>query len=342
MGPKNISDDTKKHILDLRRNGASIGQIASRIGLSKSTVHMWCKRGEGLKAGEAPPTFHAPGRARVTSPATDRVMKRTVKEHPLISARLLQQEMPESLGHVAIRTIQHRLQKDLDLPARRPAYKPMLTRAMKAKRLAFAKRYKDWTFQDWKKVMFTDESTFRVLSKHRCFVRRPRGSDRSDSKYSLKTVKKPASVMVWGGFGSRGAGPLHFLDQNVTMNSRRYISVLSKYLPRWMRRLQTEVLLQDNAPCHASRMTRRYLERKAIRTIDWPGNSPDLNPIENLWNEAKWQLHRYDTTSIPKLVEALKELWQKGVDRSYCKTLVRSMPRRLKSVIAKKGDMTKY
>ena len=190
--------------------------------------------------------------------------------------------------------------------------------------------------------MFMDKSIFRTLGKYQCLVRRLRGFDRSDSKYTLKTVKKPPSVMVWGYFSSKGTGALHFLELNVTMYSHHYISVLGCYLPQWMCKLGTEILLQDNAPCHASRMIHGYLSRKGISTIEWPGNSLDLNPIEKLWNQANWQLQKHNTRSIPKLMTALQELWDRGVNHAYCKTLVRSMPKRLKTVIAKHDDMTKY
>ena len=154
MGKKNISDDMKRHILDLRHEGVSIGDIAKSVGLSKSTIHIWCKQAAICEVGEVPPAFqfHAPGGACSTSPMTDRNMKRTLGEHLFISARLLQMEMQEALGHVVVQKIQHCLQKDLDLMAQWSMHRPMLMRVMKAKRLAFAKKYKDWTFEDGKKL----------------------------------------------------------------------------------------------------------------------------------------------------------------------------------------------
>ena len=69
----------------------------------------------------------------------------------------------ELLENVAVRTIQHRLQKDLGLPSRKAAKKPLLTKQMKKQRIAFAKTYIHWTPAQWKRVMFSDESNFQVF-----------------------------------------------------------------------------------------------------------------------------------------------------------------------------------
>jgi transposase len=67
--------------------------------------------------------------------------------------------------------------------------------------------------------------------------------------------------------------------------------------------------LQDGAPCHASKHVKNFLEDKPVEVIDWPGNSPDLNPIENCWNYMKEKLKSKDTGSLPKLINEIKLLW---------------------------------
>ena len=70
--------------------------------------------------------------------------------------------MPE-LRHVSVRTIQHRLKNDCNLPSRRAAKKPLLTEAMTEKRFQFAIDHRNWTKEDWATVMFTDESAFKTI-----------------------------------------------------------------------------------------------------------------------------------------------------------------------------------
>ena len=139
------------------------------------------------------------------------------------------------LQNVSVRTIQHRLQKDLKMPCCRVAKKPLLTKAMMKKRVSFCKKYMHWTMADWRKVVFSDESTFRLVRGGYKLLRRPQGVSRYASKYTIKTVKHPESVMVWGAFsGNKGRGGLYFLPKNVTMRGDNYLKVLDQHmLPFW-------------------------------------------------------------------------------------------------------------
>jgi hypothetical protein len=77
--------------------------------------------------------------------------------------------------------------------------------------------------------------------------------------------------------------------------------------------------------------------------MDWPGNSPDLNPIENCWSYLKKKLKgNSDITSLPKLMEAIKMMWVQDMKLDYFQKLSDSMPRKLQMVIEAKGEMTKY
>ena len=79
-----------------------------------------------------------------------------------------------------------------------------------------------------------------------------------------------------------------------------------------------------------------------MKIIPWPGNSPDLNPIENAWNHIKNKLQDMEVTSVDSLKEAIKQVWVRDLDVSYWRKLVESMPRRMELVIAAEGNTTKY
>ena len=84
---------------------------------------------------------------------------------------------------------------------------------------------------DWRKVMFCNESTSRLVLKGYKLVSRPSGVSRYDSRYIIKTVKHPKSVMMRGAFsGDKGRGGLHFLPKNVTMRGDSYLSVLDHHM----------------------------------------------------------------------------------------------------------------
>jgi hypothetical protein len=83
--------------------------------------------------------------------------------------------------------------------------------------------------------------------------------------------------------------------------------------------------------------------RPNITLIRWPGNSPDLNPIENVWSWMKRQLKEAPCTNLEELKREILKLWcQKMDDCEYLRHLVESLPRRLEEVIQREGAMTKY
>ena len=74
----------------------------------------------------------------------------------------------------------------------------------------------------------------------------------------------------------------------------------------------------------------------------FPGNSPDLNPIENLWAQMKDSVAEKQPSSAKALVSTIKEVWVKEISEGYCASLVDSMSRRLQAVIKVHGGHTKY
>jgi transposase len=126
------------------------------------------------------------------------------------------------------------------------------------------------------------------------------------------------------------------------MNSECYEKVLEDHLLPSMLMHRSEYFLQDRAPCHASKKIKTFLETNNIKTIDWPGNSPDLNPIENCWNHMKNMMAKKDIGLVHKLTEAILQVWVNDLSPEYLKKPSDSLPDRLKAVIATKGDTTKY
>ena len=85
-----------------------------------------------------------------------------------------------------------------------------------------------------------------------------------------------------------------------------------------------------------------FLKSKKVKVLDWPGNSPDLNPIKNLWMVVKNKVAEKQASSAKELKKAIKEVWVKKITPEYCRKLVESMPKRLNDVIKCKGGCTKY
>ena len=100
---------------------------------------------------------------------------------------------------------------------------------------------------------------------------------------------------------------------------------------------------QDNDPKHTSKKAINYFNTQDYGILDWPTQSPDLNPIEHLWTTLKNKLNNYDSPPL-----GVWELWDRAAEKwgeiteEDCQKLIRSMPRRLQAVVKAKGGHTKY
>lgn len=171
-----------------------------------------------------------------------------------------------------------------------------------------------------------------------------RRKDEAYHKDCLKrTVKFPASVMVWGCMSRAGVGRLHFVDG--TVNAQKYIQILeASLLPSIDDLVQDRdafIFQHDGAACHTAKATKTWLSNQSINTMEWPSSSPDMNPIESLWGIMKRRLRANPQRTIPELRQKIQEIWD-SIGSSECERLLDSMPTRISALIAAKGDVTKY
>ena len=211
-------------------------------------------------------------------------------------------------------------------------------------RKLFCYTYKDHGIDFWRKVFFSDESYFAInLDSIMNRVRRFTNMNPYQKSLVKKTAKHPLKIMIWACFSYEGVGRLEVCQGN--MNQQRYLDTLdSKLLPSIQQSgLSGEIYhLDDSATCHRTKKVLDWHQKNQIRKINWPGNSPDLNPIENLFSIMKYKLARRTIKTKQDLTEAIIRIWYHEIDHEVLKKLADSMPSRIEKVLKNKGLWSKY
>jgi len=172
---------------------------------------------------------------------------------------------------------------------------------------------------------------------------------KKDEKYHAgcmsETVKHPLKVMVWSVISGKGTGSVYIVEG--TLKQDQYVKILqTRLIPqikKWFRHESECIFMHDSAPCHKAKSVTSFLEKKNVNVLPWPGNSPDLNPIENAWELLKRKIAIQNIKNQTDLVESLVRVWNNDEElQKNIKNCIQSMPRRVQAVIDAKGGSTKY
>ena len=141
---------------------------------------------------------------------------------------------------------------------------------------------------------------------------------------------------------ANGTAGIYFLKPGTTMNGAKHAELLKNKLPTHIAVHQSLIFIHDGAPCHQSKIVKQFLTENHIKILDWPGDSPDLSLIENLWFKMKDLMSQKHPRSSSELIKAIKEVWVKEISGEYCEFLIYSMSQQLQAVIDACEGRTKY
>lgn len=285
------------------------------------------------------PKIEKRGNKRVTTVVDDRNIIRLTKKNPKISSTAIKSELNLVASPVTIR----RRLVQANLKARSPRRVPLLNKKHVQKRLKFAQNHVSWPLTRWRNILWSDESKIVLYgtSGTRQYVRRPPLTE-FQPKYTVKTVKHGgAKINVWGCFSYHGVGPIFWIKGNMDQHIYRDI-LQNTMLPHADENMPLNwIFMQDNDPKHTSKLVQNWLQSNRIQILDWPAQSPDLNPIENLWTDIKKEVFKKKPKKTEELWEVVRTAWN-GIPQQRCANLVDSMQRRCIAVIKNVGFSTKY
>jgi len=339
----------------------AIGPVARHFKVSYHTARRWVRTWE-----ETGGVDEKPGRGRppALSPAGAKRARAMLKDPDMggpvgVARELEARGTTDRVLHktTILRSARRASPQILYADRRRPAQR--LSAATKAKRLAFALANQD---RDWTRVMFTDRKKFLLLypgTKIRGVVYREKGEPRA----TATRANPPKAFNIYAGLTMQGCTKVHAVAGSSThsggfetqagtkargITKAEYrVVVRETFLPEGTRLLAPTrrsrwVLQQDGDPTHsvaAEELSKRQVKAVRAATVleGWPAQSPDLNPIENLWAAVDRVVKAKGCKSIQEFERAIEgEL--AALTPEACARYIQDMPRRIKEVIARGGD----
>ena len=283
-----------KSFVQITRCLAEEGHVTTKIG-----VYKFIRRYE-----ETGTISRTPGSGKASKFTTDakKIIEEQMEKDNETTGVELQKLLAKNDIQVATSTAL-RWRTELGWTSKGTSYCQMIHAANEEKRLEWAEKNKDMSFED---VIYTDETTVQMETHRRtcCYKRGQK------PRYKPKP-KHPLKVHVWAGISYRGRTSLCIFEGK--MNAPLFISILKKSLVPFIRDVYPDGhrFVQDNDPKHCSKRARKFYAEQGINWRPTPPESPDLNPIENLWHELKEYIRRkVKPRSKLELMDGIRAFWR--------------------------------
>ncbi|GFX78809.1 transposable element Tcb2 transposase [Trichonephila clavipes] len=321
--------------------GRSLTSVDAEFGIAHSIVSRLWRQFQ--TTGTAIRGFSS-GRPRGTTPADGRYIVLQARRNRRQTAGEIARPTTQVNGRPISRfTVARRLHGG-GLFARHPVRCVPLTAAHRRRLSLWCREHRNWRDNEWGRVLFTDESRFSLSSdSHRILIWRERGSRNYPSNIIERDRYGGRGVLVWGGIMHGSRTDLHIFDAG-SVNGTRYCNeILLPYVRLFRGAMGLQLLfMDDNAPCHRTVAAEQLLESEDIERMDWPARSPDLNPIEHVWDFLGRHLaaRTLPPVTIRELRLSLQDEWA-AMPQQLIDTLILSMGRRCETCLAKEKEEEK-
>ncbi|KAK7094998.1 hypothetical protein V1264_006467 [Littorina saxatilis] len=265
------------------QDGAAARQVAQRLAVASSVIIRLKQR---FQATGRVQERQRSGRPRVTTQREDRFIQRHAMQQRLATANNIRQCLQATANTVVSGQTIRNLLHNFGLRARGPVRETTLTANHRAVRRAWCTQHVRWQRQQWAQVLFTDESRFCLEpADGRIRVWRRRGERFAEGADLERQRFGGGSVMVWGGISTRLRTPLYHVVGNLTGVGYQNEILQPPVVPALQAIGPRAILQDDNAPPHRSAAVNTFIQQARVNRMLWPANSPELNPIEHMWDE---------------------------------------------------------
>lgn len=337
---KTIPKDKQDSVVSQLRAGYSVRKVAKRLSISPATVSR-------IRTKCLPTLIKQPvGRPRILSARDKNDLKRKLLSGLLQTGTKVHKHLRDEGTDISYRTVLRNL-REIGFQAKKKMKKPFLSLKHRKARLEWAKAHQYWTVDDWKRVVFSDETKINLWNSDGIQYCWTRPGDPVQPFHLQPTVKHGGgSLMFWGCMMWQGLGYGCQITEG-TMKKDDYINILDSTLKESLEYYgygrDDYIFQHDNDPKHTAKATTAYLRDQGIEALPWPAQSADLNPIEHVWDILKVQIGRRARrpTSIHELWVVVQEEWDL-ISPEIVQRLYESMPRRVQAVLRARGGNTKY
>jgi transposase len=344
--PKNLKlnrEQMRVKVHSLRESGQSWREIGLATGKSKDAVRKIYRRVVKNNSFVDKPRS---GRPRKLTERDRRVIVNIMRKSEIKTAERARKEAASHHNINVSESTVLRAFHESGYVARVKRKKPLLTANNKKQRFAWAKQHNTWTINDWKNVIWSDETGFGLVSgEGREYYWSKDGDILDDDSVNPTKKFKGGKVMIWGCITYEGVGIACKIDD--ILDAELYSEILRHELMDTIDYYEMDsaeiIFQQDNDPKHRSHKAQDALDEIGLDVMEWPAQSPDLNPIEQYWKHLKKQMRERKKVYATK--EELWEAMQEELDvvnKELCQKLIASMPERVQAVIKAKGGYTKY
>ncbi len=302
-----------------RRAGLSISETAD-LGFSHTTISRVYR--EWSEKEKISSERQLCGRKCLVDVRGQRRMDRLVRDDRKTTVTQITTRYNQDLQNTISEHTTHRTLKQMGSSSRRPHRVPLRSDKNSTRRIQFTQTHQNWTIEDWKNVAWSDESVFLLLH-----------SD-VGSEFGVKNMKAWIILPCLNGSGwlwwCNGLGDIflaHLVPIEHRLNATVYLNIVADHVHPFMSTVYHLLMYfqQDNAPCHKAQIISDwFLEHdNEFTLLKCPPQSPDLNPIEHLWDVVEREIHIMDVqpTNLQQLCDAIMTIWPKSL-RNVSNTLL--------------------